>query len=1007
MRKFHDGTHPLHFLGIFGILVVLPNLAVWGEILTVPKDYATIQAAMDEAHSGDTIQVQAGVYAGPVRLKSGVCLQGVTPGSVVLYSDTFGQAVLSAVDCEAGTIANLTLRHEDEAGASSDTQKKSTSPLLKLKHSAVQVRNCSMVNARQNGVEASDGDRSQLFNCTCLYNGGNGLVVQGAETQTQVSECTFNANGEHGVLNADGAILQLEDCEINANGTTGVLIEGEDTSAQLHHNRIYSNGLSGILVQDSASACVTDSHSMLNGQCGLGAQDEKTQVLFCNSISENNGIDGVVSAQGANTDTLHNTIRNNMRCGILYYEKCPGFILDNICTENMQGGIQMRGGKNCVQAKGNICHGNTLYGLAALENSGVDWDENRIGKNLGASSFTIHHLLKTNQFHEVEAIAAQLRKGKTKDYSGYPILSYFYDAIELSTIKSEEERKKGDGLQLLIAWLKACPDSMTAHYAMGRAYIRLAWEKRGDGWASTVTEEGWKGFRANMKKVGEWIGKAETLSTNNDPELYRTLILYSYARPRDKNNLVKELWDTYVADASSEEEETEQYFLKGLEIDPEYYPLYTTYLNSLLPRWGGSIEEVTQFIENLPGKLAEEKKEMFYSQLVRYLSSWYHQGEYEQKYSFPWKRVAAGFESLRREYPYAVHLQNAYCFMACLHQDKKIAAQLFPALEKYELDRDVWNLPEKYTAYKEWALEDRLFPIPMTPVFTAIWDKDMDKLRHELEKNPPLDIVCEFGYSPLTLAIDHLNLEATSLLLDAGANPDFCMYNGNCPIHKAAGWGKYNICKLLLEHKADPNLPDKTGIKPLDYAVGQSEHVNIVRLLLDYGADLNTTSLVNYNPVMSCVENDRLLILEMLLKHGARTTFQDDEGNSPLHVAAEHNFLQICVLLLEYQADTAVRNHKGQTPLHLAVAQKGSDAVVKQLLAAGANPNAMDNAGLTPLATATRAQNESVVSLLMEFNAKPHVTPPEKGEPLDEEAPSNSPAPKATNPLQNAMLTAV
>ncbi len=337
MRKFNDRAHPLHFLGIFGILVVLPNLAVWGEILTVPKDYATIQAAMNEADSGDTIQVQAGAYAGPVRLKSGVCLQGVVPGSVVLYSDTFSQAVLSAVDCEAGTIANLTLRHEDEAGASSDTQKKSSSPLLKLKHSAVQVRNCYMVNGRQNGIEASDGDRSQLFNCTCLYNGENGLVVQGAETHTQVSECSFNANANHGILGADGATLQLDGCVVSGNLHTGIVVEGEDTSAQVRDTRIYRNRDEGVLIQDSASACIEDSHSMRNGECGLKAKDENTHALFFNNISEFNGLDGIVSAEAANTDTIQNTIHNNTRRGILYYKKCPGLIQDNICTENVQG----------------------------------------------------------------------------------------------------------------------------------------------------------------------------------------------------------------------------------------------------------------------------------------------------------------------------------------------------------------------------------------------------------------------------------------------------------------------------------------------------------------------------------------------------------------------------------------------------------------------------------------------------------------------------------------------
>ncbi len=638
----------------------------------------------------------------------------------------------------------------------------------------------------------------------------------------------------------------------------------------------------------------------------------------------------------------------------------------------------------------------------------MNWAENPIGENRGVSRFTVYNLFKKHQFNEIEAIAARLRKEKFKNCNGYPLLKDFYDAIEFCTAKSELGRK-GDSFPLLCAWIEACPKSMTAHYAMGCAYIKVAWEKRGGGWASSVTEEGWEGFHTNMEKAGEWLSKAEALSTDNDPALYSTLVSYSRENPEKTCSLATELWNAFVAGAGSEDE-TKRYLLKGLEIDPEYYPLYISYLHSILPRWGGSPEEVIQFIENPPGKLSADKKKMLYSRLISYLSCRYDsemREKYDRWYSFPWERVAAGFELLRRECPYSTRICSRYCLMACQYRDKETAAKLFQVLDKYEIDKCIWGLVEEYTAYKEWALEGTLYPIPMTPVITAIWEQDMDKLRRELEKNPPLEIICQFGYSPLVLAIDRLNLEATSLLLDAGANPDFCLFKGAAPLHRAAYSGRYSFCKVLLEHKADPNLPDKEGVPPLAYAVERGENANLVRLLLEYGADLNTTALEGYNPVMSCVENDRLLILEVLLKHGARTTFQDDEGNSPLHAAAERNFLQICVLLLEYQADTGVRNHKGQTPLHLAVAQKGSDAVVKQLLAAGANPNAMDNAGLTPLATATRAQNESVLSLLMEFNAKPHVAPPEKGEPLDEDAPTNSPAPKATNPLQNAMLTAV
>lgn len=54
--------------------------------LHVPEDYATIQAAVDAAASGDTVQVAAGEYSETVvTLHAGVTLQGAGPGLTVLH----------------------------------------------------------------------------------------------------------------------------------------------------------------------------------------------------------------------------------------------------------------------------------------------------------------------------------------------------------------------------------------------------------------------------------------------------------------------------------------------------------------------------------------------------------------------------------------------------------------------------------------------------------------------------------------------------------------------------------------------------------------------------------------------------------------------------------------------------------------------------------------------------------------------------------------------------------
>jgi tetratricopeptide (TPR) repeat protein len=121
------------------------------------------------------------------------------------------------------------------------------------------------------------------------------------------------------------------------------------------------------------------------------------------------------------------------------------------------------------------------------------------------------------------------------------------------------------------------PDNQEAFIALGDAFMAFAWVARGSGWASTVTEDGWRLMRERMEKAVI----ASTHATEVAPRDCRT-------------------WGSLLSlgtGASFPRERMERCFSKVLEINPYYYNAYETYANYLKPKWFGDEETVNAFVD--------------------------------------------------------------------------------------------------------------------------------------------------------------------------------------------------------------------------------------------------------------------------------------------------------------------------------------------------------------------------------------------------------------------------
>jgi ankyrin repeat protein len=187
-------------------------------------------------------------------------------------------------------------------------------------------------------------------------------------------------------------------------------------------------------------------------------------------------------------------------------------------------------------------------------------------------------------------------------------------------------------------------------------------------------------------------------------------------------------------------------------------------------------------------------------------------------------------------------------------------------------------------------------------------------------------------------------------------------HRGITPLRLAARLGRVEICKLLLEHKADPNEIDRGSGYPVAYSAFR--YPAIVKLLLESGASphirdshwgwyLNMADPAvgdNATLLHLAAQDGVVEIAKMLLDRGADVNAVDSFGRTPLHAAARLAQYKMVRLLLERGADVNARDAKLRTPLHLAVLADENE-MVKLLIDRGADVNARDVQLRTPLVT--------------------------------------------------------
>ncbi|KAK4676620.1 hypothetical protein QC764_402040 [Podospora pseudoanserina] len=249
--------------------------------------------------------------------------------------------------------------------------------------------------------------------------------------------------------------------------------------------------------------------------------------------------------------------------------------------------------------------------------------------------------------------------------------------------------------------------------------------------------------------------------------------------------------------------------------------------------------------------------------------------------------------------------------------------------------------------------------------------------------NPPEErkyTLASGSHKPLHVAA-YLGLTSwAERLLEAGADVnEVC--NGFTPVQVAASVGnRLDMMKLLLEKGADPNSKSKWGFNAFHYWIRNDQQLEGVQLLLQHGADARIRNEpYGWTPLhLFAREGTDPAVLAALLEHGAEI----DAPEGVLKLTAFHILLafrtaapeDLLLAFIRHKADINAENLTSARPLQM-LATQGQVKNMEILLREGVvEIDDTDIQGTTALQEAIASLHIDAARLLLEHGADPEFT---------------------------------
>ena len=324
-------------------------------------------------------------------------------------------------------------------------------------------------------------------------------------------------------------------------------------------------------------------------------------------------------------------------------------------------------------------------------------------------------------------------------------------------------------------------------------------------------------------------------------------------------------------------------------------------------------------------------------------------------------------------------------------------------------------------ACKSTSVENQEKTKDKNSIFSLLKENKIDEVKGRFQYADDINGIDEEGNTVLHLAAAANDSDLCLYFMIKGADPELKNYNGDTPLSLAIKKGCVESAQTIVSQNQNcifardgngatslilglETSPAYYGIMINEKTVAakdsedntilhyfvRAKNVRAIEIATALNLDVNAKNAEGKTALELAYENindDEVVnCAAALILGGGETTNEEyayfeaavsnrnlnerfEDGQTPLHIAAICNHVSIEKYLLVNEADNSVQDSSGSSALHEAV-RYGNVDVIKALLDSGANVNAKDNLGKTPvMIISPKEKSQEIYKLLISYRA--------------------------------------